>query len=127
MSMKSLDPIEGMPVVRDPKDFDPRSGNALERLIFNNRLLILLLTLAVSVLLGWQGSKLVVNGSFDRLIPQNHPYIKNYFEHKDDLRPIGNAVRIVVENTSGDVFDKSYLEFLAKVNDRAFLVVPRGR
>ena len=122
MSMKSLDPIEGMPVVRDPKDFDPRSGNALERLIFNNRLLILLLTLAVSLLLGWQGSKLVVNGSFDRLIPQNHPYIKNYFEHKDDLRPIGNAVRIVVENTSGDVFDKSYLDFLAKVNDRAYLI-----
>jgi len=122
MSMKNLDSIEGMPVVRDPKAFDPRSGNAIERLIFNHRLLILLLTLAVSLLLGWQGSRLVVNGSFDRLIPKNHPYIKNYFEHKDDLRPIGNAVRIVVENTGGDIFDKSYLEFLAKVNDRAYLV-----
>ena len=114
--------IDTMPVVRHVKDFDRQSGNALERIIFNNRLLILLLTLAISVFLAWQGSKLVVNGSFDRLIPQNHPYIKNYFDHKDDLRPIGNAVRIVVENTTGDIFDRDYLEFLSKVNDRAFLI-----
>jgi uncharacterized protein len=114
--------IEDTPVVRDPKDFDRDSGNALERLIFNHRLLILLVMAVVSALLAWQGSKLVVNGSFDRLIPQTHPYIKNYFDNKDDLRPIGNAVRIVVENTGGDVFDRDYLEFLAKVNDRAFLV-----
>ena len=69
--------IDAMPIVRDLKDFDPKSGGAVERLIFNHRLLILLFTLVVSVLLGWQGSKLVINGSFDRLIPQNHPYIKN--------------------------------------------------
>jgi predicted RND superfamily exporter protein len=114
--------IEHTPVVRDPKDFDRDSGNALERLIFNHRLLILLAMAVISAVLAWQGSKLVVNGSFDRLIPQTHPYIKNYFDNKDDLRPIGNAVRIVVENTGGDVFDRDYLEFLAKVNDKAFLV-----
>ena len=122
MTDSSLIQIDAMPVVRDPKDFDPNSGNAVERLIFNHRLLILLITLAVSLLLGWQGSQLVVNGSFDRLIPQNHPYIKNYFEHKDDLRPVGNALRIVVENTDGEIFDKDYLEFLAKVSDKAFLL-----
>ena len=114
--------IEDTPVVRDPRDFDRDSGNALERLIFNHRILILLVMGVVSALLAWQGSKLVVNGSFDRLIPQTHPYIKNYFDNKDDLRPIGNAVRIVVENTGGEVFDRDYLEFLAKVNDQAFLV-----
>ena len=114
--------IADTPVVRDPKDFDRDSGNALERLIFNHRILILVVMAVVSALLAWQGSKLVVNGSFDRLIPQTHPYIKNYFDNKDDLRPIGNAVRIVVENTDGDVFDRDYLEFLAKVNDQAFLI-----
>ncbi len=31
-----------MPVIRDPKDFDRRSGNLLERVIFNNRVLVLL-------------------------------------------------------------------------------------
>ena len=116
------DAIDTMPVVSDPAHFDRRSGSWLEQLIFNHRLLIIGVTLLASLLLGWQGSKLVVNGSFDRLIPQSHPYIKNYFEHKDDLRPIGNAVRIVVENTQGSILDKDYLDFLAKVNDKAFLI-----
>jgi predicted RND superfamily exporter protein len=114
--------IDSMPVVSDLSQFDRRSGNWLERLIFNNRLLILVLTGLASILLGFEGSKLVVNGSFDRLIPQAHPYIKNFFDHKDDLRPIGNAIRIVVENRDGDIFDKDYLEFLAKVNDKAYLI-----
>ncbi|WP_022980830.1 RND family transporter [Ideonella sp. B508-1] len=114
--------IDEAPVVRDVKDFDRNSGGWLERLIFNHRAFILLVMLLASVFLGWEGSRLVVNGSFDRLIPQNHPYIKNYFDNKDDLRPIGNAVRIVVENTDGTVFDRDYLEFLSKVNDKAFLI-----
>ena len=29
-----------MPVVSDLKAFDPRSGNLLERLVFNNRMLV---------------------------------------------------------------------------------------
>jgi len=118
----SIDPIDAMPAVADPAFFDRNSGNWVERLIFNHRLLILGLSLLASLFLGWQGSKLVVNGNFDRLIPQSHPYIKNYFEHKDDLRSIGNAVRVVVENTRGDIFDKEYLDFLAKVNDKAYLI-----
>jgi predicted RND superfamily exporter protein len=121
ISENSVD-FDHMPVVRDPRDFDVRSGNALERLIFNHRPFIGLLTIVISLFLGWHATKLVVNGNFDRLIPHNHPYIQNYFDHKDDLRPLGNAVRIVVENTSGDIFDKDYLEFLAKVNDKAFLI-----
>ena len=120
--MGKPDAIDTMPVVSDPAHFDRRSGSWLEQLIFNHRLLIIGVTLLASLLLGWQGSKLVVNGSFDRLIPQSHPYIKNYFEHKDDLRPVGNAVRIAVENTQGSILDKDYLDFLAKVNDKAFLI-----
>jgi uncharacterized protein len=122
MSPDSSVEFDHMPIVRDVRDFDPASGNALERLIFNHRPFIVLLTVLLSIFLVWHGSKLVVNGNFDRMIPPGHPYIQNYFAHKDDLRPLGNAVRIVVENTRGDIYDKDYLEFLAKVNDKAFLL-----
>jgi len=37
MSIGTTD-LEEMPVVRNLQDFDASSGNALERLIFNNRL-----------------------------------------------------------------------------------------
>ncbi len=45
--------IEAMPVVRDLKDFDLNSGIKLERLIFNNRLFVMLACLVVTLLLGY--------------------------------------------------------------------------
>src|SRR5262249_44330806 len=38
-----------------------------------------------------------------------------------DLRGLGNAVRVVVENPSGDIFDPAYLETLKKINDELVL------
>ena len=46
--------IEAMPVVRDIKDFDLKSGNRLERLIFNNRVSVMLACLVVTVVLGFR-------------------------------------------------------------------------
>ena len=45
-----------MPVIRDLRDFDRNSGNLLERFIFNNRAVALLLCLAATVVLGFQRS-----------------------------------------------------------------------
>ncbi len=41
------------------------------------------------------------------MLPQSHPYIKNYLANKSDLRGLGNSIRVVVENTQGDIFDPS--------------------
>jgi hypothetical protein len=112
----------GMPVVRDPKQFDRASGMWLERFIFNNRLVVLLLCLAATLFLGWHAVQLPVNASFEKMIPRSHPYIQNYFKHKPTLRGLGNSVRVVVERSDGDIFDKDYLARLQKVNDTIFLI-----
>jgi hypothetical protein len=121
--------IDTMPVIKDRKDFDERSGNRLERLIFNYRLWIVLACVVVTGLLGFQLTKLVVNASFDKMIPQNHPYIKNYLDNQNELRSLGNSLRIVVENPNGDIFDPKYLEALRDINDTIFLIpgVDRSR
>jgi predicted RND superfamily exporter protein len=111
-----------MPVVRDPSEFDRASGMWLERVIFNNRLVVLMVSLIVTLFLGWHASMLKVNASFEKMIPGSHPYIQNYFKHKDALRGLGNSVRIVVENTGGDIFNKDYLLALQKVNDAVYMV-----
>jgi predicted RND superfamily exporter protein len=113
--------IDAMPVVRDIKDFDQNSGNALERLVFNHRLWMVLCCALVTAVLAWQAMGLVVNAGFEKMLPQGHPYIQNYFKHKDDLRGLGNSVRVVVENLDGDVFDPHYLEALKQINDELFL------
>ncbi|MBK5356561.1 RND family transporter [Pseudomonas sp. TH41] len=114
--------LDTMPVIRELKGFDARSGNFLERLIFNNRLLVVLTCLIVTVLLSYfAATRLTLNASFEKMIPQSQPYIKNYLENRQSLRGLGNTVRVVVENAEGDIYDPKYLDVLKQVNDALFL------
>ena len=56
----------------------------------------------VTLWLGWQMTHLRPDASFEKMIPVSHPYIINYFDNRDDLTGLGNAVRITVETTSGE-------------------------
>ena len=115
-------PQAAMPVIGNIADFDTRSGNLLERLVFNHRVLVLLLVLTATVLLGFFATKLQVNASFERMIPVSSPYIKNYFQYRKELPGLGNTIRIVVENKTGDIYDQRYLDTLRKVNDTLYLI-----
>ena len=108
---------EEMPVVKELKDFDQKSGNLLERLIFNNRLVVMIACVLVTLLLAYQTTRIVFNASFEKMLPQSHPYIKNYLANKQDLPGLGNSIRVVVENTKGDIFDPQYLDILRQIND----------
>ena len=101
---------EIMPVIEELKGFDARSGNGLERLIFNNRLWVVLTCLLVTLVLGYFAiTRLTLNASFEKMIPQSQPFIKNYLENRQSLRGLGNAVRVVVESSNDDIFDPHYL------------------
>jgi uncharacterized protein len=120
--MSATPDLERMPVIRSLAEFDPRSGNLLERLVFNNRLAMVVVCAIVTLALGYvAATKLVLNASFEKMIPQSQPYIKNYLTHQKDLRGLGNAVRVVVENADGDIFDPRYIEALKHINDELFL------
>ncbi|WP_060493091.1 RND family transporter [Pseudomonas sp. NBRC 111140] len=111
-----------LPVIRNLADFDPRSGNGLERLVFNHRLPFLLCMLLATLVLGFMAlTRLELRPSFDKMLPQSHPYIQNYLANRTSLRGLGNAVRVVVENTQGDIFDPGYLQTLRHINDELFL------
>jgi predicted RND superfamily exporter protein len=111
-----------MPATRDLPAFDRRSGNLLERMVFNNRLFIIVACTIVTFVLAFAAAtKLVVNASFEKMVPQSQPYIKNYLEHQKDLRGLGNALRVVVENVDGDIFDPRYIEALKQISDELFL------
>jgi predicted RND superfamily exporter protein len=105
-----------------PGAFDPRSGSLVERLLFNNRIVVVLLCAIVTVLLGLQASRLELNASFEKTIPQKHPYIQNYQAHQKELVGLGNAVRIAVENPGGTIYDAAYLDTLRRLSDEVFLL-----
>lgn len=113
--------IDDMPVIKEMKDFDRASGNRLERLIFNNRILVIIACVIMTLAMAYQATSLVFNANFEKMIPHNQPYIKHYLENKSELYGLGNSIRVVVENTQGDIFDPQYLETLKQINDAIFL------
>lgn len=114
--------IDHMPVVADYRAFDSRSGNRLEQIIFNNRLAVVILCAVITLIMGYfVAARLSVNANFEKMLPQNHPYIQTYLANKKDLRGLGNVVRIVVENPDGTIFDAKYLETLKRVSDEIYL------
>jgi len=116
---------DAMPALGALGDFDRNSGRLLERLVFNHRLVVIVLCTLATLVLGYAAAtRLAVNASFERMMPQSHPYIRNYLEHKGDLRGLGNSLRVVVENTDGDIFDPRYLQALRAISDE--LVVTPG-
>ena len=111
-----------MLVVSDLSAFDRQSGNRLERLIFNNRAWVILACALLSIAFAVQLRGLVLSASFEKMLPQSHPYIHNYLANRSELRGLGDSVRIVIENVDGDIFDKRFLDRFAKVNDEIFLL-----
>lgn len=113
---------DGMPVLRELQGFDPRSGSLLERIIFNNRLLVVLVCVLLSLAFGYlAATRLSLTASFEKMLPQSQPFIQNYLDNRASLRGLGNSVRVVVENTGGDIFDPAYLQALKEINDELFV------
>ncbi|MES2265047.1 MAG: MMPL family transporter [Pseudomonadota bacterium] len=108
--------------IKSLSDFDKKSGSSIEKLLFNHRLMILLLCALITALLGWQTTKLKFNTSFEKTIPASHPYIANFLKYRTELAGLSNAVRISVESTDGTIYDKEYLDTLQKINDAVFLL-----
>jgi predicted RND superfamily exporter protein len=100
----------------------------LERFFVPARLPALLLFLLLTVLFGYHAAQLRPDASFQKMVPASHPYIANYLKFETELRPLGNVIRVVVENTGGDIYDKAFLETLKQVTDEVFYIpgVDRG-
>jgi len=104
------------------QNFDRKSGSLVERALFNHRMLVLLVCTLATLLLGWSATRLQFNASYEKTIPQNHPFIVNASAHQADLKGLGNAVRIAVANPHGEIYDAAYLETLRAFNDQLFLI-----
>ncbi|MFA7282193.1 MAG: MMPL family transporter, partial [Sterolibacterium sp.] len=115
-------PLAEHPVIADIKDFDQQSGTLGERLLFNNRLVIMAICALVTVLLIYQALGLQLNASFEKMIPGKHPFVVNYQQNKGELAGLGNTLRIAVEVKEGTIFDAQYLETLRQLNDKLFLL-----
>lgn len=120
--MISSKPAGSIQIAYRLEEFDSNSGSQLERLLFNNRLVVLVLCGLITLLLAFQATKVQLNASFERMIPTTHPYIVNFLKHKGDIAGAGNVVRIVVESKSDGIYNKDYLSKLQQISDEVYLL-----
>jgi len=114
--------LDDQPVIASLSDFDALSGSRTERLIFNNRKLILGICVFLTLLFGLGASQVRLNANFEHMIPTGHPYIANFLAHKTQLSGLGNSLRIAVEAGEKGIYDKDYLDTLQKISDEIFLL-----
>ena len=50
----------------------------VEKWIFSRRTIVLTIFLSITLLFAWMASKLEPDASLERMIPLEHPYIKNF-------------------------------------------------
>lgn len=104
------------------ESFNSDSGSFVERLLFRNRFFILVVISFITVFLGIQAGNLTMSAEFQKMIPENHQFIENYLEHRNQLSGVENSLRIAVETKSGTIFNKEYLETLRRISEDVFLL-----
>ncbi|EJE50517.1 putative RND superfamily exporter [Acidovorax sp. CF316] len=112
------------------ESFDADSGSRLERAVFNHRAFVLLVCLVLTLVLGWQATRVASNASFEGMLPLSHPYLQNYLAERKKIVSQANSLRVVLERRDGgSILDADYLTRLRALNDDLFALpgVVRGQ
>ena len=97
---------------RDPTGLNGGTAPLAERLLFESRMVVIVIFVLLTVFFGYHASKLEPDASFEKMVPTSHPYIQNYLKNRADLKSLGNSIRIIVETTEGDIFDEDFQDAL---------------
>jgi predicted RND superfamily exporter protein len=108
-------------VIADVRQFDRQSGSLGERVLFNHRMVVVLLCAIASIYLAYSALGITLNAAFEKMIPTQHPFIVNYLANKSQLAGMGNTLRIAVAAKQGDIYDKQYLQAVKGITDEVFL------
>lgn len=105
-----------------PTPEDTGIRTRLGSLLLDLRQPLLILAGIITLFLGWQASQLRPDASFEKMIPVSHPYIINFLANRDDLKGLGNSVRITLETLEDDIFTAEFQEQLKAATDDVFFI-----
>ena len=121
--MAFVEHTDDFPPISDLAQFDTNSGNLIERLVFNNRRVIVAIFVITTIVLGWiAATRLQLLGGFEKMLPTEHPYVQNYKANADSLRGLGNVLRLAVETDGESIYNAEFLKKLQDVNDAVFYI-----
>lgn len=100
----------------------------VEPIVYGQRVIALLILLALTVFFGWQAMQTQVDAGFDKSIPLEHPYMKTLKKYQNDFGG-GNTVLVALIQEEGDIYNEHFLSTLKQVTDEVFFLpgVDRSR
>ena len=100
----------------------------VEPIVYGQRVVALLVLLALTVFFGWKASQTQVDAGFDKSIPLEHPYMKTLKKYQGDFGG-GNTVLVALIQEEGDIYNGEFLGALKQVTDEVFFLpgVDRSR
>lgn len=108
------------------KDDANNTGSPVERILFNNRIFVLLLFALATLFLGYHAAKVRPDIDLTKMVPQGHEYLQNskkIFEESGRADTgTGSIVRIAVTAEERDIFSAKHLETLRKISDELSLL-----
>lgn len=97
--------------------FSQGRASVAENLLFRFRAAWLVGFAVITAFLLYNAMQVRPDASFNKMIPENHEFIQNFYQYQDDLSALGNAIRVSVETTEGTIFDAEYQDILRQVTD----------
>ena len=86
----------------------------LENFLFGHRGTVLAIFAALTLVMGWEASKLRISAGFDKLLPSGHEYIKTFDDYRGQLHD-ANGIAVVVHPRHGDIWNAATLKTLLDV------------
>jgi hypothetical protein len=95
--------------------------SGLERLIFNNRRIILGFFILVTLFMAYSVTNLRIDAGFSKLLPLKHEYMQTYVEHRQEFGG-ANRVLIALMAKQGDIFTPDFFDTLEKATADVFFI-----
>jgi len=111
------------------KPADGKVALTLERLIFGNRVAIVVAFLVITIVLGIIAARgLRIDASFTKQLPLKHEYMQTFVKHQAEFGG-ANRVLIALVARDGNMFSPGFFDALKKATDEVLVMdgIDRGR
>ena len=91
---------------------------AAERIMFGNRIIVLIVFALITVVMGYFASQLQVDAGFKKQIPLNNAYMKTFLDYEKQFGG-ANRILIAVVDKSGNMFNQAFFQTMEKITQDA--------
>jgi predicted RND superfamily exporter protein len=89
-----------------------------EKLVFGNRLIVLILFLLITLAMAYFAAQLKVDAGFKKQIPLQHEYMQTFLDYERDFGG-ANRVLIAVMDKSGNMFNQPFFQTMENITKDA--------